>query len=76
MNLFQEFWNVVHGAVHGALGALFGERVEVEKRDASEDETISAREEVANEFYLFLDDTEIMLFLKKNISVVVVCTFI
>ena len=72
----QEFWNVVHGAVHGALGALFGERVEVEKRDASEDETISAREEVANEVYVFLDDTEITGFLKKNISVVVVCTFI
>ena len=67
---------MVHGAVHGALGALFGERVEVEKRDASEDETISAREEVANEVYVFLVDTEIMLFLKKNVSVVVVCTFI
>ena len=62
--------------MHGALGALFGERVEVEKRDASEDETISAREEVANEVYVFLDDTEITGFLKKNISVVVVCTFI
>ena len=67
---------MVHGAVHGALGAFFGERVEVEKRDASEDETISAREEVANEVYVFLDDTEITGFLKKNISVVVVCTFI
>ena len=62
MNLFQEFWNVVHGAVHGALGALFGEleQVEVEKRGASEDETIEARseaEEVEMEISVFLVDT-------------------
>ena len=53
----QEFWNVVHGAVHGALGALFGERVEMEKRGASEDETIEARseaEEVEMEISVFL----------------------
>ena len=58
----QEFWNVVHGAVHGALGALFGEleQVEVEKRGASEDEMIKARseaEEVKMEISVFLVDT-------------------
>ena len=40
----------------GALGALMGEQVEVEKRDAPEDETISAREEVEIEVSLFVID--------------------
>jgi len=48
----EEFWNVVHGAVHGALGALFGEleQVEVEKRGASEDEMIKARSEAEEDW--------------------------
>ena len=43
----------------GALGALMGEQVEVEKRDAPEYETMNAREEVEIEvslfFYWYLD---------------------
>ena len=43
MNIFQEF-----------LGALFGRQVEVEKRDAPEDEKSKAREEVEIKVSLFL----------------------
>ena len=55
MNLFQEFWHIVHGAVHGALGAMMGKQVELKKRDAPEDEAMNAREEVEIEVYVFID---------------------
>ena len=40
----------------GALGALMGEQVEVEKRDAPDYETMNAREEVEIEVSLFVID--------------------
>ena len=41
--------HVLHGAAKGAAHAYFG-KVEVEKRDAPENEAMTAREEVNNSF--------------------------
>ena len=47
MNIFQEWWrHIARGAARGALHAFLGKQVEVEKRDAPEDENLDAREEV------------------------------
>ena len=55
MNIFQEWWrHIAHGAAKGALHALFGKQVKVEKRDAPEDEKLNAREEVEIKFTVFV----------------------
>ena len=54
MNPFQKWWHhIARGAAKGALRALWGKRVEMEKRDTPEDEKLKAREEVEIKVSLF-----------------------
>ena len=54
----------------GALGALMGEQVEVEKRDAPEYETMNAREEVEIGVSLFVIHIQISLFFIRGLGLI------